>query len=70
MRSDYLAPVQILHATEVIDVQAIFNDYWSSTKHEITASSQLCSSTSLLVFDGKAQRTLLSLESTTGIVGV
>ena len=57
-------------ATEEIDLQALFNDFWSSIKHDFTVLSQSLLPTSLLVFDGKAQRTLLSLESITSIVGL
>jgi len=57
-------------AGELIDVQALFNDYWSSIKHEFMVLSKLSSPTRTPVFDYEAQRTLLSLESATSIVGL
>ena len=56
--------------SEPIDVQALFNDYWSSTKHEFTVPSESSSRTSPLLSDHEMQRTLSSLESITSIVGL
>jgi hypothetical protein len=57
-------------ASDVIDVQALFNDYWSSNKREFTVPSRSSSPTGPLVSDHEAQRTSFSLESITGIVGL
>ena len=57
-------------AIEMIDIQALFNDYWGSNKHEFTVSSMSSSPTSPLVSDHEAQRTLLSLKNITNIVGL
>ena len=57
-------------ASEPIDVQALYNEYWRSTKHEFTVPSKSSLPTSLLVSDHEAQRTSLSLETITGIVGL
>jgi len=59
-------------ASELIDVQALFNDYWSSIQHEFMVPSKPPSPTRTLglVSDHEAQRTLLSLESITSIVGL
>jgi len=48
--------------SDIIDLQALFNDYWSSNGHEFTVLSQSFSLTSLSISDRKGQR-LLSLES-------
>ena len=70
MTSGDLSSAQNQPVTEVIDLQALFNDFWSSNKHYFTVLSQSLSPTSLLVSDGKAQRTLMSFESITSIVGL
>ena len=57
-------------ASELIDVQALFNDYWGSIKHEFMVPSKPSSPTRTLVSYHEAQRTLLSLESITSIVGL
>ena len=56
--------------SELIDIQAILNDYWTSNKHGFTVPSMSSLPTSPLVSDHEAQRTSLSLESITGIVGL
>ena len=57
-------------ASEPIDVQALYNEYWRSTKREFTVPSKASSPTSPLVSDHEAQRTSLLLETITGIVGL
>ena len=57
-------------ANGVIDLQSLFNDYWSSNGHEFTVPSQSRSPTSPLVSDREAQRTSFSMESTTSTVGL
>jgi len=69
MRSGHLFWGKTRLASEPIGVQALFNDYWSSEKHDFTVSSKLLSPTSPLVSHHEAQRTLFSLESITSIVG-
>jgi hypothetical protein len=49
-------------ASEVIDLQALFNDYWSSDNHKFTILSQSLSLTRPRIADREGQR-LLSLES-------
>ena len=44
--------------SELIDAQALLNDYWSSTKHQFTVPSKSSSPTSPLVSHHEAQRTL------------
>jgi hypothetical protein len=48
--------------SEVIDLQGLFNDYWSSDNHEFTILGQSLSRTSPRIADREGQR-LLSLES-------
>jgi hypothetical protein len=48
--------------SEVIDLQALFNDYWSSHNHEFTVLSQSLSPTRSRISDGQGQSPL-SLES-------
>ena len=40
LRSGYFFWAQNRRASEVIDLQALFNDYWSSNEHEFTVLSQ------------------------------
>jgi len=49
-------------ASEVVDLDGLFNDYWSSNNHEFTVLSQSLSPTSPRISDREFQR-LLSLES-------
>ena len=49
-------------ASEVVDLDGLFNDYWSSDNHEFTVLSQSLSPTSPRISDREFQR-LLSLES-------
>jgi len=48
--------------SDVIDLQALFNDYWNSSNHEFTVQSQPLSPASPGLSDREEQR-LLSLES-------
>jgi len=43
----------------VIDLQKLFNDYWTSNAHEITVPGQSWVPTDLLVSNREAQRPLL-----------
>ena len=70
MRSGYSFWAKNQLESELIDIQVLFNDYWGSNKHEFTVSSMSASLTSSLISDRKAQRTLLSLEDITSIVGL
>jgi len=49
-------------ASEVVDLDGIFNDYWISNNHEFIVLSQSLSPTSPRISDRESQR-LLSLES-------
>jgi hypothetical protein len=51
MRSGHLIWAKTGLASELIDVQALFNDYWSSIKHGFTVPSKSSSSSSPLVSD-------------------
>ena len=57
-------------ASEVIDLQALFDNYWISDEHELTVSSQSWPPTSPFVSDRETQRTLFSMEGTTSINGL
>jgi hypothetical protein len=70
MRTSYLIWVKNRVASELIDVQALFNEYWGSNKHEFTVLGKSSLPTSPLVSDHEAQRTLLSLKSITSIIGL
>jgi len=70
MRSSHLFWVKYRLASEMIDLQELFNDYWSSNKQDFTLPSQSSSLTGPLVSDGEAQRTLLSMESIITITGL
>jgi len=49
-------------AGELIDLDGLFNDYWSSNNHEFTVQSQSLSLTSPRISDRESQR-LFALES-------
>jgi hypothetical protein len=49
MKSGHLFWAKYRQASEVIDLQGVFSDYWNSTMREFTMSSQLCSPTSPLI---------------------
>jgi len=70
MKSGHLIWAKNLLASELIDIQALLNDYWGSNRHEFMVLSKLSSPTSPLESDHEAQRTLLSLESIDSIVGL
>ena len=70
MRSGHLFWAKYRPGSELIDLQALFDDYWNFRKHEITVLSKSSSPSRPPVFDREAQRTLLSLESITRIVGL
>ena len=70
MRSGHLFWAKNRLADDVIDLQALFNDYWGSNNYEFTVPSQFQPPPSPLVSDNEAQRTLLSLESIIAIVGL
>ena len=40
MKRGHLFWANYQQTSEVIDVKALFNDYWSSNKHEFTVPSQ------------------------------
>jgi len=69
MRSGQFLWARNRSASEVIDLQALFNDYWSSNKHEFTVPSQSRSPTSPFVSDREGQETFLSSEGITVIIG-
>ena len=48
---------------KVIDLPKLFNSYWYSTVHEITARGQLCPQPRLLISERKDAQRSLSLES-------
>ena len=66
MRSGHLLWTKNRQTSEAIDLQALFDDYWSSNKHEFTVPSQSRSRSGPLISDRKGQRSL-SLESIAGI---
>jgi hypothetical protein len=62
MRSGHLFWAKNRQASEVIDIQGIFNDYWCSNDREFLVSGQPWSSQNLLISDKEVQGSL-SLES-------
>ena len=69
-RSSHLFWAKNRLESELIDVHALFNDYWGSNKHNFMVQSESSSPTSPVVSDHEAQRTLSSLESITSIAGL
>ena len=62
MKSGHSVWTKYRAAGEVIDLDGLFSDYWSSDSREFTVSSQLFPPTSLYRSDWEGQR-LLSLEN-------
>ena len=50
-------------ANEVIDLDGLFSDYWSSTNHELTVLSQSFSPTNRRISSDRQEQRILSLES-------
>jgi hypothetical protein len=61
MKSSHLPWAKKEQTTKEIDLENLFNTYWTSKAHEITVAGQSWSPTSLLISDGEAQR-LVSLD--------
>ena len=66
MKSGHSIWAKYREAGEVIDLQGLFSDYWSSNKHEFTVLSQSLSPTGLRRSDCEEQRPL-SLENIVGL---
>jgi len=63
MKSGHLFWTKYREKSDVIDLQAVFSDYWTSIKREFTVESQPESPTSPLISDGEMQKAL-TLENT------
>jgi hypothetical protein len=70
MRRPHLVWARNRQWSEVIDLQPLFDEFWNSDERSSTLSSQSLSPTNPLAFNSEAQRTLLSLERITSIVGL
>jgi len=55
MKSSHLPWAKKERTTKEIDLENLFNIYWTSKAHEITVSGQYWSPTNLLMPDGEAQ---------------
>ena len=62
MKSGHLPWAKKEETTKEIDLENLFNIYWTSKAHELTVSGQSWSPTSPLIPDGEPQR-LLTLGS-------
>ena len=62
MKSSHLPWAKKEQTTKEIDLETLFNIYWTSKAHELTVPGQSWSPTNLLMSDREAQR-LLSLGS-------
>ena len=62
MKSGHAIWAKYREASEIIDLQGLFNDYWGSNEHEFTVLSQSLSPTSPRTSDQKGQG-LFSSES-------
>ena len=60
MKNSNLPWAKTEHTSKVIDLENLFNDYWTSKEHEIVVLGRLCSSTNWFISDGQAQRSLMS----------
>ena len=67
LRAGHLFWAKHQQTSATIDLGTIFNEYWSSTKHEFIVPSQLCAPASLLISDRKGQRSL-ELENIVGLL--
>ena len=63
MQGGHLFWAKYREAGEVIDLQELFNNYWSSTSHEFNVLSQSLSPISPRISSDKEGQRLLSLES-------
>jgi len=66
MRGGHLIWAKNRQANEMIDLQALFNDYWNSNENEFTVPSQSGSRRGPHISDRGGQRSL-SLESIAGL---
>ena len=66
MRSGHLFWAKDRQATEPIDLEGIFDEYWGSDKHEFKVPSKSQSPTIPLTSDQEVQRSL-PLESIVGL---
>ena len=62
MKSGHLPWAKKEETTKEIDLENLFDTYWTSKAHDLTVSGQSWSPTSPLIPDGEAQR-LLTLGS-------
>ena len=62
IKSSHLPWAKKEQITKEIDLENLFNIYWTSKAHELTVAGQSYPPTSSLIPDGRAQR-LLSLGS-------
>ena len=58
MKSSHLPWAKKEETTKEIDLENLFNIYWTSKAHELTVSGQSWSPASPLIPDGEAQRLL------------
>ena len=58
MKSGHLPWAKKEETTKEIDLENLFNIYWTSKAHELTVSGQSWSPASPLIPDGEAQRLL------------
>ena len=63
MQGGHLFRAKYREAGEVIGLQELFNDYWSSNGHDFNVLSQSCSPISPHISSEKEGQRLLSLES-------
>jgi len=58
IKSGHLFWMKYREKSDVIDLQAVFSDYWTSSKREFMVESQSESPTGLLISDGEVQEAL------------
>jgi hypothetical protein len=58
MRKAYVPLAKRELASKEVDLQELFNDYWTSKAHELSVRGQSASQTSPLITDREAQGTL------------
>ena len=53
MKDSHLPWTKKEQTSKVIDLESLFNDYWTSKEHEIVVLGQLCYPTNRFISDGE-----------------
>ena len=65
MKTSHLPWAKKEKTSKKIDLQRLFNDYWTSKAHELTVQGQSWSPTGIVISDREMQRSLILERATT-----